>query len=32
MEFAQRYIAEADDGRDVDMPVIRIGAGTWCSV
>eukprot|EP00286_Rhodomonas_abbreviata_P015931 CAMPEP_0181317536 /NCGR_PEP_ID=MMETSP1101-20121128/16522_1 /TAXON_ID=46948 /ORGANISM="Rhodomonas abbreviata, Strain Caron Lab Isolate" /LENGTH=809 /DNA_ID=CAMNT_0023424939 /DNA_START=45 /DNA_END=2470 /DNA_ORIENTATION=+ len=27
MEFAQRYVTEADDGRDPDLPIIRIAAG-----
>lgn len=27
MEFAQRFITEADDGRDLDMPIIRVNAG-----
>lgn len=27
VEFAQRYIAEANDGRDTDMPVIKVTAG-----
>jgi hypothetical protein len=27
MEFAQRYVAEIDDGRDVDIPIIRVNAG-----
>jgi hypothetical protein len=27
MEFAQRFISETDDGRDPDMPIIRVNAG-----
>jgi hypothetical protein len=27
MEFAKKFIAAADDGRDVDMPIVRIAAG-----
>lgn len=27
LEFAQRFIAEADDGRDPDIPIIRVNAG-----
>jgi len=27
LEFAQRFIAEADDGRDSDIPIIRVNAG-----
>ena len=27
VEFAQRYIAEANDGRDADIPVIKVNAG-----
>lgn len=27
IEFAQRFVAEADDGRDTDMPIIRVNAG-----
>lgn len=28
MQFAQRFIAEADDGRDPDIPIIRVNAGS----
>lgn len=27
MQFAQEFVAQADDGRDKDMPIIRIAAG-----
>jgi hypothetical protein len=27
MEFAQRFISEVDDGRDPDIPIIRVNAG-----
>lgn len=27
VEFAQKYVAEADDGRDPDIPIVRVNAG-----
>ena len=27
VEFAKKFIAAADDGRDVDMPIVRVAAG-----
>ena len=27
MEFATQYVASADDGRDPELPIIRVNAG-----
>lgn len=27
IEFAQRYVAEVDDGRDLDIPIMKVNAG-----
>ncbi len=27
VEFAQKYVAEVDDGRDLDIPIVKVNAG-----
>lgn len=32
VDFAQRYVAEVDDGRDPDIPIVKVNAGQEPSI
>jgi hypothetical protein len=32
VEFAQKYVAEVDDGRDLDIPIVKVNAGQEPSI